>query len=63
MNENVDGKKNIAGIRRSVIKIVEIASWYFNTFPTVLTVTVKKWAQSTDKNEATIPTLVIISGK
>ncbi len=42
MNENVDGKKNIAGIRRSVIKIVEIASWYFNTFPTVFTVTVKK---------------------
>ena len=42
MNENVDGKNNIAGIRRRVIKIVEIASWYFNTFPTVFTVTVKK---------------------
>ena len=45
------------------MKTVEIASWYFNTFPTVFTVTVKKWAQSTDMNEATIPTLVIISGK
>jgi hypothetical protein len=33
---------NIAGIRRSVIKMVEIASWYINTFPIVLKVTVKK---------------------
>ena len=33
--------------------MVEIASWYINTFPIVLKVIVKKLVQRTDKNEAT----------
>merc|ERR1719183_1001261 len=45
------------------MKTVEIPSCHFKTAWTVSTVTVKKCAQRTERNEARIPTLVTINGK
>jgi hypothetical protein len=45
------------------MRAVEMKSCHFKALPTVATVILKKWMQSTERNEAQIPTLVMISGK
>jgi hypothetical protein len=53
----------MAGIRKTVMKAVEIPSCHLSTLPTVSTVTVKKCAHRTDAKDASIPVDVIIRGK
>jgi hypothetical protein len=53
----------MAGIRKTVMKAVEIPSYHLSTLPTVSTVTVKKCAHRTDAKDASIPVDVIIRGK
>jgi len=59
----VAGRIQSAGMRATLMKAVEIPNYHFNTSPTVLTVTLKRWAHNTDPKEAIIPTDVTINGK
>jgi hypothetical protein len=61
---SLSGRKvGTTAARRPVMRAVEMKSCHFKALPTVATVILKKWMQSTERNEAQIPTLVMISGK